>query len=265
MKDIKLWDKTPLLNEGDNDVYMTYYPAEGDSDSAMIIYAGGGYGHRARHEGEGYAEHFSKLGLHCFVVHYRVSPYVFPVELLDARRAVRYVRANAEEFGIDPNKITVIGSSAGGHLAALVSTYKGAIDGEGRDAIDEIDPIPNAQVLCYPVLDFQGHRGSYVRLLGEDKVDELAASVTPMNLADSDTPITFMWHCEGDKVVDPRNTIRYSLKLLDLGVSHEMHIFPRGRHGVGLVYNDERFVGEEYMESWADMVVAWLKLNGLLA
>ena len=204
MKDIKLWKKTPLLADGDNEVIMTYYPAEAESDTAMIIYAGGGYGHRARHEGEGYAEHFSKLGIHCFVVHYRVSPYVFPVELLDARRAVRYVRAHSEEFGIDPNKVTVIGSSAGGHLAALVSTYKAPIEGEGIDEIDNISPIPNAQVLCYPVLDFKGHRGSYVRLLGEDKVDSLADSVTPINLASSDTPITFMWHCEGDKVVDPR-------------------------------------------------------------
>ena len=178
---------------------------------------------------------------------------------------MRYVRANAEEFGINPNKIIVIGSSAGGHLAALVSTYKAPIDGEGVDSIDDISPIPNAQVLCYPVLDSKGHRASYSRLLGEDKVDELQDSVTPMLIADENTPITFMWHCEGDKVVDPRNTIRYSMKLLDLGVSHEMHIFPRGRHGVGLVYNDDRFVGEEYMESWADMCIAWLKLNELLA
>ena len=264
MKNIQLWEKTPLLRDGDSEVYMTYYPAEGEGNCAMIIYAGGGYGHRARHEGEGYAEHFSKFGIHCFVVHYRVSPYVFPVELLDARRSVRYVRANAALFGIDPSKIVVIGSSAGGHLAALVSTYKGAIDGEGADAIDEIDPTPNAQVLCYPVLDFAGHKGSYTRLLGEDRVDELADSVTPMLLASSDTPISFMWHCEGDKVVDPRNTIRYSIKLLDLGVSHELHIFPRGRHGVGLVYNDERFVGEEYMESWADMCIRWLRLNGFI-
>ena len=260
MKDIKLWEQAPLLIEGEHVPYMTYYPSKTESSSALVIYAGGGYNHRARHEGEGYAEFFSEHGLHCFVCHYRVKPYTFPCELLDARRAVRYVRANAAEFGINPEKIAVIGSSAGGHLAALVSTYRPAIEGEGVDELDNIDPTPNAQVLCYPVLDPLGHLGSYISLLGTDKYKSDWRSVTPLYIADEKTPICFMWHCEGDKVVDVANTLRYSTKLAELGISQETHIFPRGRHGVGLV-TDERFIGEEYMRAWADMCLNWFKLH----
>lgn len=264
MKDIKMWDDIPLMKEGGHAPYMTYFAPKQASDAALIIFAGGGYAHRARHEGEGYAEYFSEAGLHCFVVHYRTNPYLFPVELLDARRAVRCVRADAEKYGIDPNKIAVIGSSAGGHLAALVSTFRGPIDGEGVDAIDEIDPTPNAQVLCYPVLDPQGHLGSYIRLLGTDSFASSWRKVTPYIIADEKTPICFMWHCEGDKVVDAANLLRYSAKLLELGVSQETHIYPRGRHGIGLVKGDDRFIGEEYMESWAPMAVKWFKLHGFI-
>ena len=262
MKDIQLWNETPLLIEGEHVPYMTYYPAEGESDAAIIIFPGGGYSHRAKHEGEGYAEYFSKHGFHCFVTHYRVLPYRFPVQLLDARRAVRYLRANADELGIDPNKIAVMGSSAGGHLSALVSTYRGEIDGEGLDALDAIDPTPNAQVLCYPVLDPSGHPGSFKNLL-DDKFETEWKTIAPCELADEKTPVCFMWHCEGDKVVNASNVLKYSAKLLELGISQETHIYPFGRHGIGLV-TDERFVGHEYMKSWGPMVVGWFKLHGFI-
>ena len=176
---------------------------------------------------------------------------------------MRLVRASAEEYGIDPAKIAVMGSSAGGHLAALVSTYRDAIDGEGADAIDDIDPTPNAQVLCYPVLDPLGHLGSYVSLLGKDKFRNGWRSVTPHLIADEKTPICFMWHCEGDKVVDAANTLRYSAKLLELGISQETHIYPRGSHGIGLA-TEERFAAHEYMQSWAPMAIRWFKLNGFI-
>lgn len=260
MKNIQMWENAPLSVEGGHVPYMTYFPAASDSDAAIIIFAGGGYGHRAYHEGEGYAEFFSANGLHAFVVHYRTNPYLFPVELLDARRAVRLVRASASEYGIDPGKIIVIGSSAGGHLAALVSTYRAPIDGEGADEIDSIDSTPNAQVLCYPVLDPQGHLGSYINLLGSQDFKAKWRSVTPMLIADDKTPICFMWHCEGDKVVDVQNTLRYSMKLTELGISQETHIYPRGSHGIGLV-TEERFSAHTYMRSWANEVLCWLKLN----
>lgn len=260
MEEFKLWNEAPLLIEGEAEPTIVYYPAKDKKTAAtIIVYAGGGYSHRAKHEGVGYAERFNEWGIDAFVVNYRVSPHRFPVELLDARRSVRFVRENAEKFGIDPTRVAVIGSSAGGHLAALVSTYKGEIEGEGVDKTDEISPIPNAQILCYPVLDIEGHVGSYRALLAENI--SKWRTVTPRLLADKDTPIAFMWHCEGDAVVDCANTLRYSMRLLELGVSQECHIYPRGSHGIGLV-TEERFAGREYMRSWADMLKAWLTLNG---
>ena len=262
MESYALWESTPLMIEGESAPKFTYYPAREKRTSATtIIFPGGGYAYTTEYDGMNYALYLNeKVGMDAFVLHYRTLPYHFPAPLLDARRAVRFVRANAEKFGIDPNRIAVIGSSAGGHLAALVSTYKGEIDGEGVDEIDEISPIPNAQVLCYPVLDMEGHVISYRNLLG-DRVGSLRKSVTPPLIADKDTPICFMWHCEDDSVVDAKNTYKYGMRLLELGVSHELHIYPHGTHGLGLI-TDEEFKGHEYMRSWSDMLLKWYKLHG---
>ncbi len=260
METFALWENAPLLIEGEDAPSITYYPAkQKTTKGTAVIFAGGGYAHRSEHEGEGYALYLGEAGMDTFVVHYRVSPHRFPVELLDARRAVRFVRANAEKFGIDPDHVAVIGSSAGGHLAALISTYKGEIEGEGADELDAISPIPNAHVLCYPVIDMMGNHGTYSNLLGS-RFNALWKSVTPSLIADKDTPPCFMWHCEADKVVDPANTYRYAMRLLELGVSHELHIYPRGGHGIGLV-TQERFAGHEYMKSWGELLLRWFKLH----
>ena len=126
MKDVRLWeDVIPGFIEEATVPMIHYYPADKKcGKGCVVIFPGGGYSGRAAHEGQGYAEFFAKNGIDSFVVDYRVKPTLFPYPLLDARRAVRYVRANAEKYGIDPEKIAVMGSSAGGHLAALVSTYK---------------------------------------------------------------------------------------------------------------------------------------------
>ncbi|MBO7292531.1 MAG: alpha/beta hydrolase, partial [Clostridia bacterium] len=165
-----LWEGTFPGTATETPAVTFYPPAEKKSDAAVVIFPGGGYHHRAKHEGEGYAEFLNGFGIAAFVVDYRVTPAYFPDPLLDARRAVRFVRANAERFGIDPQKIAVMGSSAGGHLAALVSTYLERIEGEGVDAIDEFDALPNAQVLCYPVISSDeriAHVGSFRTLLGD--------------------------------------------------------------------------------------------------
>ena len=146
MTTIKLWDKTPGMCE--EEPVLEYFPAQNRiSDATVVIYPGGGYGMRAPHAGKGYAEYFNTIGMDAFVCEYRVLPHRFPLELLDARRAVRWVRHHAAEYGLDPHKVAVMGSSAGGHLAGLVSTYTAPIDFEGIDEVDGENPIPDATLL----------------------------------------------------------------------------------------------------------------------
>ena len=239
---------------------ITHYPpAKRKSNAAFVIFPGGAYVGRAPYEGEGYAEFLNDFGINAFVVAYRVMPAAFPAPLLDARRAVRFVRANAERFGIDPHKIAVIGSSAGGHLAALVSTFCEAIEGEGIDEIDEIDALPNAQALCYPVVssdDTIGHLGSYHHLLGDlyDRKD----AYSPELLVTAATPPAFLWHTANDSVVDVRNSYRYATALREAGVPCEVHVFPFGSHGMGVVY------ASPHVLQWVELLRRWLILIGFL-
>lgn len=252
MENIKLWDNIPAHDGGDAP-YLTYYPAENKrGNGTVIIFPGGGYAKRAQHEGKGYADYLNAQGITCFVLEYRVSPNRFPLPLLDARRAVRYVRANAEKYGIDPAKIAVMGSSAGGHLAAFVSTYTAPIDYEDADELDKVNFRPNAQILCYPVIDIMGHRGSFLNLLGEN-ADKLADKYTPTLLADENTPPMFLWHTSSDTCVDINNSFRYATRLHELKIPMEMHIYPMGGHGLGLAPS------VPYLQNWAEHLTAWLK------
>lgn len=247
-----LWDEIPGYNGGHKPT-LEYYKSENKKgDGAVIIFPGGGYAIRATHEGVGYAEYLTANGIDCFVLQYRVSPDHFPYPLLDARRSVRFVRANAERFGIDPNKIAVMGSSAGGHLAAFVSTYLKPIDGEGVDALDTVDFRPNAQLLCYPVIDMMGHRGSFLNLLGENAAD-ICEDYTPSLICDDKTPPVFLWHTSSDPGVNVINSYKYAIRLRELNVPVEMHIYPVGGHGLGLAPQ------LPYIQNWAPHLVDWLK------
>ena len=245
-----------------------YYPAsEKKGRGTVVIFPGGGYSMRAPHEGEGYAEFLNEFGLDVFVVDYRVTkggePGIYPDPVLDARRAVRFVRANAERFGINPEKIAVMGSSAGGHLTAAVSTYRESLEGEGADSLDSVDYIPNAQILCYPVTDIRSHRGSYINLLGGD-AEKLADSYDPIARADSTTPPAFIWHTAEDATVSVLGSYRYAAKLKELEIPVEMHIFPFGRHGLGTGKVSERGL-LEHITPWTELLRRWLDLFGFFA
>lgn len=249
-----LWDEAPGYNGSHIPVIEYYEAVNKKGDGTVIIFPGGGYCKRAEHEGKGYAEFLNAQGISCFVVQYRVLPDRFPYPLLDARRAVRFVRANSDKFGIDPNKIAVMGSSAGGHLAALCSTYLNKLDDEGIDELDSIDFRPNAQILCYPVLDYDGNKWSFDALLG-DEAKNIAEEYTPSIICDEKTPPMFLWHTAEDDTVNVSNSYKYALRLRELNIPVEMHIYPYGRHGLGLALNNP------YLQNWADHLVSWLKLN----
>lgn len=259
---IDLWDGVaPGHKTGFAPPLLHYYPTKNKCGrGAVVICPGGAYVTRAQHEGRGYAEYLNSIGLDAFVLDYRVKPYTFPYPLLDARRAVRYVRKNAELYGIDADKIAIMGSSAGGHLAALTSTYKSPVSGEGVDELDEVDFMPNAQILCYPVLDIMGHPGSFLNLLGPAYATH--KKVTPTLLADKDTPPLFLWHTSSDAGVDVNNSLRYAERLHEFGVPIELHIYPVGGHGLGLA-NDELH-NCPYVRGWADNLKSWLLQIGFL-
>lgn len=271
-----LWEKEiPGEIDGENKPTITYYAAENKrGEGTVIVFPGGGYSHLAPHEGEGYALFLNSVGLDAFVVEYRLKPIHFPCQLLDARRAVRFVRANAEKFGIDPTKIAVMGSSAGGHLAALVSTYRPSLAGEGMDALDAVDPFPNATVLCYSVITADpaySHGGSFRNLLGEENMD-LAPSVSPCDLVDEHTPQAFIWHTASDDSVNVVNSYLYATALRKFKIPCEMHIFPDGPHGLGLARDEDmelphlkkrNWTGDHnYVSRWAGLLSEWLTFIG---
>ncbi|MBQ7922920.1 MAG: alpha/beta hydrolase [Clostridia bacterium] len=255
METFTLWDNVP----GDYTELpvLHYYPAENrKTDAAIVIFPGGGYSHHAKHEGQGYAEYLNSIGTDAFVCPYRVHPHLFPLPLLDARRAVRFVRTNAEKFGINPDKIAVMGSSAGGHLAALVSNYTAPIDFENLDETDTADYLPNATILCYPVIHYPDdtdipHVGSYRNLLGEEKQD-LAPALSPDLLVKATTPPAFIWHTADDGGVNVINSYLYAAALRKHNIPCEMHIFPHGRHGLGLAPS------EPHVAQWAGLLKNWL-------
>ena len=256
METVNLWEKTPGLCQ-EIPVLEIYIPEKKTSDKAVVILPGGGYSQRAPHEGQGYAEFLNKNGITAFVCQYRVSPHKFPLPHLDARRAIRYVRFNSKKFNINENEIYVMGSSAGGHLAALTSTYYDEIEFENSDEIDRVDFKPNGQILCYPVIELLGkgvtHFGSGLNLLGED-LAYLGEDLTPSKIAGENTPKAFIWHTFNDPGVNVINSLNYAKRLREMNVSVELHIYPDGPHGLGLAENFP------YVKKWSGELLQWLNL-----
>lgn len=257
MKTIQLWEYVPGLQQ--ETPVLEYYPSKTKkTDATVIVFSGGGYTHRTKKEGEEYALFLNTIGIDAFVCAYRVYPARFPMQLLDARRAVRYVRAYAAEYGIDPQKIAVMGSSAGGHLSALVSTYTEPIEYENVDALDAVCPIPNATILCYPVIHHPDginvlESGSFVRLADE----ELYEKISPDLLVNEQTPPAFIWHTSTDDTTVLHSYL-YATALKRNNIPHEMHIFHQGGHGLGLAD------GNTHVAQWKQLLVNWLKAFGWL-
>lgn len=241
-----------------------YVPDNKTSNAAIAILPGGGYAARAPHEGKGYAEFFCENGITAFVIDYRVAPHKFPLPLLDSRRGIKYIRYYAEKYGIDKNKIAIMGSSAGGHLAAMTSTYFEDVECSSRDEIDKEDFIPNAQILCYPVIKLLGkgisHLGSGKNLLG-DLQAEMGEELSPDLIANEKTPKAFIWHTAEDNCVNVINSLDYAKKLKTLNISTEMHIFPDGAHGLGLAVKEQDKV-KKHVSQWSSLLLNWLKYIG---
>ncbi|WOO40832.1 alpha/beta hydrolase [Rubellicoccus peritrichatus] len=197
---------------------------------SLIIFPGGGYGKLADHEGHGLAEFFCAEGIACFVVEYRlgVDGFHHPAMIEDAYAAIATVRASAREFGIDPRRIGVIGSSAGGHLAAHASVAWDTYE-------SDVSLRPDFTILCYPVVYMDGdfcHEGTRTNLLGENPSDEQLSATSVVEHVNDKAPPTFIWHTVGDEAVAVENSIGYATALRVNGVPFEMHIYQRGGHGL---------------------------------
>lgn len=222
------------------------YRVQSDSPTAaIVILPGGGYGGLASdHEGVQIAEFFNKLGMTAAICFYRHrgegnagTGYGHPVPMLDAQRAIRTMRANAKQWNIDPERIGVIGFSAGGHLASTVSTRFDDGDTAAADPIDRVSPRPNFAILGYPVISFGAahtHVGSQRNLLGPEADPELVRSLSSENAVTPQTPPTFLFHTAEDTAVPAENSLVYASALARAGVAVELHLFPSGPHGIGL-------------------------------
>ncbi len=248
----------------DQPALRTYLPPDTrKTGTGIVVCPGGGYGTLALdHEGRQIAEWLNERGMAAFILRYRLGPrYHHPVPLQDAQRALRYARHHAESFGISPQKIGIWGFSAGGHLASTAGTHFDAGDPQAVDPIDRQSSRPDFMILAYPVISLAAeytHGGSRNNLLGPDPAPELLDYLSNDKQVTVDTPPTFLFHTDEDNVVPAENSIIFYLALRKAQVPAELHVFQRGKHGVGLAPHDP------ILSIWPLLLQAWLRTNGLL-
>jgi acetyl esterase/lipase len=266
---IPLWpDGAPgALGKDAKDIpTLTPFPADPEkaSGAALVIFPGGGYGGLAPHEGQGYAEFFAKNGIACFVLKYRLgsSGYRHPRMLEDAARAVRMVRAKASEWKVDPKRVGIIGSSAGGHLASTLATHFDAGNPSATDPIDRESSRPDVAILCYAVITMgeNTHSGSKKNLLGENPSPDLVKLLSNELQVTPQTPPCFIWHTWEDKGVKVENSLAFADALRKAGVEFDLHVYEKGGHGMGL--GGGRAGG--VVHPWAADCIFWLKVHGFV-
>ncbi len=259
---IRLWDgDTPgAKGQTPKDIpTLTAYPAAAAkrTGATMLVLPGGGYGNLAEHEGTGYAEFFAAHGITAYVLKYRLGSngYRHPIMLHDAARALRLVRAFARRDGLDPSRIGIIGSSAGGHLASTLLTHFDAGKSGASDPVERESSRPDLGVLCYPVISFGefAHAGSRRNLLGDNPPAELVRSLSNETQVTADTPPTFLWHTVADKGVPVENSMLFAAALRRAGVPFSLHIYETGAHGLGLGRPDRP------APPWGDQLLYWFK------
>lgn len=231
--------------------------------AAVVVCPGGGYGHLAMdHEGKQIADWLNSLGLTACVLKYRIAPrYQHPAPIQDAQRAIRTVRAKSKEWGVDPNRIAILGFSAGGHLASTAATHFDKGNADSPDPVEKQSCRPDRAILLYPVValatDYT-HMGSRNNLLGPNPDPALLQSLSNETQVTKDTPPTFLAHTNEDKPVPAENSLLFVLALRKANVPVELHLFETGRHGLGLGADNKAFT------AWPGLCATWLEKQGFL-
>lgn len=267
---------TPYLANGETIVpaIKPYIAANNPDGKAILVFPGGGYYYHEQSEAAPIAELYNRAGYTAFVVDYRlgtlgqangISPRPEPTNdyhaiLSDAIRAVKYVRAHAEEFGIDPDKIAVVGFSAGGHLCAMLATHFGfEIDDPTYvpDAIDAVSAKPDAAILSYPVVTlFSPYTFAYCAKAFTRNDPELSKTYSGELAVTEDTAPVFMWHRRGDTGVNPMNSMQFAAALQEKGVPYELHVFSKGGHGGAIGSYNNR--ANDASGQWFDLSLAFM-------
>jgi acetyl esterase/lipase len=243
---------------------LTYYPAATGrpAGTAVIIAPGGSYKFLAfDHEGRQYAQWLSSLGVAAFVLKYRLADYGHPAPLQDVLRAIRTVRAHASDYGVAPDRIGVMGSSAGGHLAASAATLFDDPAGRTGAALDAVSGRPDFALLIYPVITLMpptAHAGSRHALLGANPTPEMVKAMSVETRVGAQTPPTFLVHAQDDGAVPVDNSILFFQALTRAHVPAEMHLFERGGHGIGMG------AGHGDISLWPKRAEEWLRDRKLI-
>jgi acetyl esterase/lipase len=265
---LRLWEGEAPGAQGTADADVRtltlYAPTGRATGTAVVVAPGGGYGALAlNHEGRQIANWYNAQRVTAFVLKYRLGPrYRHPIQLGDAQRAIRFVRARAAEFGVGPDRVGLMGFSAGGHLASTAGTQFDGGTAAAADPVDRVSSRPDFLVLAYPVVVSSGpyaHQGSMRNLLGESPAPDLLQSLSNETRVTTNTPPTFLFHTSADTVVPPENSVRFYLALHAAGVPAELHIFEPGPHGVGLALQDP------VLAAWPPLLSSWLRLHGWLS
>lgn len=226
--------------------------------AAIVVCPGGGYGGLAGHEGHDYALWLNEHGVTAFVLKYRLGPdgYRHPIELGDAARAVRLVRSRAANWHVDAKRIGIMGSSAGGHLAATLLTHFDAGQPNATDPVDKVSSRPDIGILCYPVISMGEitHGGSRENLLGKNPSPELVKLLSNELHVTKDTPPCFIWHTWEDDAVKVENSLEFAAALRRAGVPFDLHVYQHGAHGIGLAGG----------HPWTKDCAYWLKAQGFV-
>jgi acetyl esterase/lipase len=246
----------------DNPTLTPYFPAAAKPGTAAIIICPGGcYGFLAANEGAPYAQFLNENGVAAFVLKYRLGSdgYHYPVQLEDAARAVRFVRAHAAEWNLDPHRIGIMGSSAGGHLASTLLTHFDVGRAGAADQLERQSSRPDLGILCYPVITMGKFTSQITKqnLLGTNLAPELVRLVSNELQVASNTPPCYIWQTWEDSAVPVENSLLFADALREAGVPFDLHIYQKGDHGIGLGNRDPR-----KRHPWTAALIYWLKAQG---